>query len=107
MTTVEGMEKRDMDLLEKGGARFLDEHDRYRGWAGRVTKRIQALTGLTVLEVSSPEPQLAMFLTGLDKARLRVQHTDSVGESYTFTWASGYENGANIRIQGMVEAGKR
>src|SRR5262245_13871292 len=92
----------DTGTEERGGARFLDEQDRDRGWAGKVTRRPQGISGLTVLDVSAPEPALATFLTSLDRARLHVQHTTSSGESYTFAWASGYENGPHIRIQGVL-----
>lgn len=87
---------------ERGGARFFDEDSRDRGWAAKVTKRVQALTGLTVLDIASSEPMLTDFLTALDKGRLTVQHTDASGERYTFSWASGYENGKEIRVQGVV-----
>jgi len=83
----------------------MDEQDRDRGWAGQVTRRAQGLSGLTVLDVSASEPTLAAFLTALDRTRLRVQLTSSTGESYTFAWASGYVNGSQIRIQGVLESG--
>jgi hypothetical protein len=36
-----------------------------------------------------------------------VQYTGDEGETYTFAWASGYENGAAIRIQGrLLEASR-
>jgi hypothetical protein len=88
-----------------GGARFFDEQRRDRGWAGRVTRRIQRVSGLTVLDVVAPEPGLATFLTALDKARLGVKTTGTATESYSFVWASGYRNGLHIRIQGVVEKG--
>jgi len=59
---------------------------------------------LTVLDVVTNEASLAVFLRALDRSPIRVQHTDSEGESYTFVWASGYENGAAIRIQGRLAA---
>jgi hypothetical protein len=88
---------------EQSGARFFDENKRDRGWASKVTKRSRSLGGLTVLDVITTEPSLASFLMALDKARLRVQYTDVSGESYTFKWASGYENGTEIRIQGVLD----
>jgi hypothetical protein len=84
------------------GARFFDENKRDRGWAKKVTKRAQAPGRLTVLDVVTTEPSLASFLTGLDRSGLRVQYTDVSGASYTFAWASGYENGTQIRIQGVL-----
>ena len=84
------------------GARFFDEKKRDRGWATRVTKRAQAVGKLTVLDVITAEPSLASFLTALDKSGLRVEHADVTGETYTFLWASGYQNGLQIRIQGVL-----
>jgi len=59
---------------EQFGARFFDAQKRDRGRASKVVK--------------SP---------------LRVQQTDVEGESYVFAWASGYENGATVRIQGVLQ----
>jgi hypothetical protein len=88
--------------LEGGGARFFDENKRDRGWAKKVTRRAHNIGKLTVLDVTTTEASLADFLVGLDKGGLRVQCTDVSGESYVFAWASGYENGAQIRIQGVL-----
>lgn len=85
-----------------GGARFFDENKRDRGWAKAVTKRSQAIGRLTILDVVTTEASLASFLTGLDKSSLRVQCTDVSGASYTFAWASGYDNGPQIRVQGVL-----
>jgi hypothetical protein len=92
-----------MQAASRGGARFLDDHDRDRGWAAVVTRRVQAVSGLTVLDVTAPEPALATFLTTLDKMQLSVHHTGESADSYTFSWASGYQNGTQIRIQGVVD----
>lgn len=89
-----------MTMIE--GARFIDEHDRDRGWARKVTRRAPGLTGLMVLDVSEPEPALAAFLKSLDKQQLSVQCTGVSGESFDFLWASGYENGTQIRVQGIA-----
>ena len=88
--------------MENSGARFFDENKRDRGWAKKVTRRSQSIGRLTVLDVVTTEASLAHFLVGLDKGRLSVQCTDVSGESYTFAWASGYENGSQIRIQGVL-----
>jgi hypothetical protein len=90
-------------MSENTGARFFDEHKQDRGWATKVTRRPAAIGKLTVLDVTTTEPSLATFLMALDKCGLRVQHTDTSGESYTFKWASGYENGGQIRIQGVLD----
>jgi len=85
------------------GARFFDEKRRDLGWAGRVSKRDPSLGGLTVLDVVTAEPSLATFLRSLDKGRLFVSSVDASGQSYAFAWASGYANGQDIRIQGVLE----
>jgi hypothetical protein len=90
------------EMGERTGARFFDENKRDRGWASRVTRRAHTVGRLIVLDVTTTEPSLASFLTSLDKSSLRVQCTDTSGESYTFKWASGYENGAQIRVQGVL-----
>jgi hypothetical protein len=85
------------------GARFFDRSRRDIGWAASVAKRPPALGGLTVLDVMLAEPGLADSLRVLDKSRL-VVHCDGLeGASYRFMWASGYTNGTNIRIQGVLE----
>ena len=84
------------------GARFFDEERHDCGWATKVTKRAQSIGRLTVLDVVTKEPSLASFLTALDRKALQVQCTDMSGVCYTFAWASGYENGAQIRIQGVL-----
>jgi hypothetical protein len=86
------------------GARFFDEKKRDVGWAGKVSKRDPSLGGLTVLDVATADPSLAMFLRSLDKGRLFVNSADASGQSYAFAWASGYANGQDIRIQGVLEA---
>lgn len=83
-------------------ARFFDENSQDRGWAKKVTKRAKAVGRLTVLEVATTDEALARFLTSLDRSALVVQCTDLSGASYTFQWASGYENGPSIRIQGLL-----
>lgn len=89
---------------EQSGARFFDDRRQERGWASKVVRRAGGLGGLTVLDVMTNETSLAAFLKALDRSPLLVQYTDSAGEIYRFTWASGYENGAAIRIQGRLAA---
>jgi hypothetical protein len=91
----------------RSGARFFDDKRHDRGWASQVTRRVRPLDGLTTLDVTTDESRLAAFLSSLDRSRLRVQSTDEAGESYTFVWASGYENGSRIRVQGMLESPQR
>jgi hypothetical protein len=85
------------------GARFYDHNRRDLGRAARVVKRPPALGGLTVLDVMTAEPVLAAYLRALDKARLVVRCEGAEGASYRFAWASGYANGNEIRVQGVLE----
>jgi hypothetical protein len=85
------------------GARFLDHNRQDLGRAARVVKRSPALGGLTVLDVTTAEPVLAAYLRALDKSRLVVRCDGVDGVSYRFAWASGYANGSDIRIQGVLE----
>ena len=91
----------------RSGARFFDERRLDRGWASQVKRRVRRLDGLTTLDVTTNESSLAAFLSSLDRSPLRVQSTDDEGESYTFAWASGYENGSQIRVQGLLETPQR
>jgi hypothetical protein len=84
------------------GARFFDEKKQDRGWAKKVTRREQSIGRLTILDVVTTDPSLASFLISLDRSGLSVQCTDVSGASYIFAWASGYENGTQIRIQGVL-----
>lgn len=84
------------------GARFFDERKQDRGLAQRVTQRSPGVGRLTVLDVVTTDGSLTKFLVALDKSPLRVECVDVSGESYTFDWASGYENGTQIRIQGVL-----
>jgi len=85
------------------GARFFDERRRDRGQATSVIRRVRAIDGLTTLDITTTERSLAEFLGGLDKARLRVEPLDATAESYSFTWASGYDRGNVIRVHGSLE----
>lgn len=84
------------------GARFFDGKRRDLGWATQVSLRKPSLGGLTVLDVANSEPALASSLLMLDKSRLLVRSKDAAGGSWDFTWASGYSNGRDIRIQGVL-----
>jgi hypothetical protein len=92
---------------DKSGARFFDEHKHDRGWASKVTRRLRRIDGLTTLDITTNEADLAAFLSTLERSRLRVQCTDDEGESYTFAWASGYRDGSRIRVQGALESPQR
>ena len=54
---------------------------------------------------TSTDTALRIFLSSLDQAPLSVQQTGEEAESYTFVWASGYDNGATVRIQGRLQGG--
>jgi hypothetical protein len=85
-----------------GGARFFDGKKRDLGWATRVAQRKPSLGRLTVLDVTTSEPALANSLLILDKGRLLVRSRDAVDGGWDFVWASGYANGRDIRIQGVL-----
>jgi len=91
-------------LVMREGARFFDEKRRDLGWAGKVSLRKLTLGGLTVLDIATADPSLANYLRSLDKGRLFVHSADTLGESFDFAWASGYANGLEIRVQGVLEA---
>ena len=88
--------------IDETSARFFDEHRQDSGWASKVTLKVRRIGGLTTLDVTTTEPELVAFLSALDRSPLRVQSTGLEGESYTFAWASGYENGRAIRVQGVL-----
>jgi hypothetical protein len=85
------------------GSQFFDDKQDDRGWATTVNKLVRDFGKITVLEVFSAEPALASFLKSLDRRRLRIQHSDPLGECYTFIWASGYDDGTRIRVQGVLQ----
>jgi hypothetical protein len=84
------------------GARFFKER-RDLGRATRLTRRLRSEGTLTVLDVAGAELELARALTLLDRSRLRIECEDAARTCYVFRWASGYGNGADIRIQGVLE----
>jgi hypothetical protein len=84
------------------GGRFFDQNKRDLGWAFKVSRRTPLVGSLTVLDVSTTETGLASSLLCLDHKRLFVEGNGPSGLSYTFAWASGYANGRDIRIQGML-----
>jgi hypothetical protein len=88
---------------EQFGARFFDVDKRDRGWASNVVRRERALDRLVVLDVMSTDAALRTFLSSLDRAPLIVEQTGDEAASYTFAWASGYDNGATVRIQGRLK----
>lgn len=88
---------------EQSGARFYDERKLDRGWASTVVKRENALGRLIILEVGGADSTLISFLRALDKAPLQVQRAGTDGVVYRFAWASGYDNGATVRIQGVLQ----
>lgn len=72
-----------------------------------MKRRVRRIDGMTTLDVTTNDAGLTTFLSSLERSRLRVQCTDDEGESYTFAWASGYKNGAQIRVQGRLESPQR
>jgi hypothetical protein len=90
---------------EQTGARFFDDQKRERGWAAKVVRRERAQGALVVLDVTTTDTDLRSFLGSLDRSPLRVQQTGDEGTTYLFAWASGYENGPMIRVQGILRDG--
>lgn len=88
---------------EEGGARFVDENKEDRGWATKVVRRERALGRLVILDITTVDLDLLRFLRGLDKSPLHVHPTGSDGASFRFAWASGYENGPTVRVQGVLQ----
>ena len=68
-----------------------------------MVKRERQTGRLIVLDVTTTDPALLSFLGALDKSPLRVQQTGAEGGSYTFAWASGYDNGSTVRVQGVLQ----
>jgi hypothetical protein len=85
------------------GARFFDEASRDLGWASSVTRRVRAGSMLVTFDVVGAEPDLARRLGFWDRRRLRIKYSDADGSTFQFRWASGYGNGADVRIQGVLE----
>jgi hypothetical protein len=57
---------------------------------------------LVVLDVTTTDPELIGYLRALDRAPLWVEEGGESGAAYCFAWASGYENGAMVRVQGIL-----
>ena len=93
-------------LKDQVGARFFDR-DGERGWAAKVVRREGAPGALVRLDVTTTDAGLKSFLASLDRSPLRVQQTGEEGTTYAFAWASGYDNGSTIRIQGILRDGGR
>jgi hypothetical protein len=91
------------DTRAAGGATFFDEHRRELGWASSVIRRKGAFSTLTSFDVAGAPPALAGRLALLDRRRLRIECVDGGGTTYQFRWASGYTNGQEVRIQGVLE----
>jgi hypothetical protein len=82
---------------------FYDSKKLLRGWAAFVSKRKRALSDLTVIDVVGADPGLTTYLSHLDKARLTLVEPVSGETLFAFRWASGYVNGNDIRIQGVLD----
>ena len=85
------------------GARFFDGNRMDLGHARQVARRVSVASTLTVLDVVGAEPGLARFLSTLDRSHLRIQCEDPARTCYKFRWASGYNNGDGVRVQGILE----
>jgi hypothetical protein len=87
-----------------GGTGFFDGQKRFRGSAALVTKRSRAQSDLTVLDVVGADAGLTAFLAQLVRGSLVVQ--EPAGDTlFHFQWASGFVNGNDIKIQGILAPG--
>jgi len=91
------------EAVEPCGARFFDKGRQDLGRAVRVAARKRSGLTLTVLDVTGAEPALARALVLFDRGRLRIHCEDVARTCYVFRWASGYSNGSDVRIQGVLE----
>lgn len=91
------------EAMEPCGARFFDKVKQDMGRAVEVRTRQRSGSTLMVVDVTGADPELARALTLLDRGRLRIHCEDAARTCYVFAWASGYGNGADIRVQGMLE----
>jgi hypothetical protein len=85
------------------GAGFYDARRTFQGEATFISKRNRALSELTVIDVVGADPRLASYLSHLDRGRLVVRDRASGDTLFTFRWASGYVNGPDVRIQGVLD----
>ncbi len=89
---------------EVQGARFFDAQRQDRGLA-TVTVRRESVQGrMVILDVMTNEMALRAFLRALDKAPLQVHEPGDGGVAFQFAWASGYDNGALVRVQGVLKS---
>jgi hypothetical protein len=87
------------------GAGFYDGRKTFQGEASLVSRRNRALSELTVLDVVGADPMLASYLAHLDRSRLFIRDRITGDALFTFRWASGYVNGSDIRVQGVLDHG--
>ena len=91
------------EAVQPCGARFFDKGRQDLGRAVRLTTRHRAGSSLTVFDVTGAEPALARALVLFDRSRLRIHCEDAARTCYVFRWASGYANGNDVRLQGVLE----
>ena len=90
--------------MQPVGARFYDKVKQDLGRAAQITPRAsRSGSTLTFIDVVGAEPALARALSILDRGVLRIHCEDEARTCYVFRWASGYGNGADVRIQGILE----
>jgi hypothetical protein len=85
------------------GAGFYDGRKTFQGDASLVSRRKRALSELTVVDVVGADPRLASYLAHLDRSRLVICDRVTGDTLFTFRWASGYVNGPDIRVQGVLD----
>ena len=92
-----------MNKEHTAGTDFFDSQKTFRGCATLVTKRSHAQSDLTVIDVVGADATLTAFLSGLVRSSLVVREPGGGDTLFNFQWASGFVNGTDIKIQGILD----
>ena len=92
-----------MNRERTAGTVFFDSQRKFRGCASLVTKRSRAQSDLTVIDVVGADAGLTAFLSRLVRSSLVVREPGSGDTLFNFQWASGFVNGTDIKIQGILD----
>jgi hypothetical protein len=89
------------------GTNFFDSHETFRGCANLVTRRSHSHSGLTIIDVVGADAGLTAFLSQLDRSSLVLREPGNGETLFNFRWASGFVNGKDITIRGIIIASER
>jgi len=92
-----------MNTEGTAGTVFFDSQKKFRGCASLVSKRGRAQSDLTVIDVVGADAGLTAFLSQLVRGGLVVREPGSGDTLFKFQWASGFVNGQDINIQGILD----